>query len=92
MEDWDLVRRLERWGRTLCIGEPPLVTSSRKFAGRRGPAIVWGWILIHLLYLAGVAPERLARLYYPRGWRDRADKSLSAPSPSPPSRGEKGLG
>jgi rSAM/selenodomain-associated transferase 2 len=63
MEDFDLVRRLERAGPTLCIETPPLVTSSRRFAGRRPAAIVAGWLWLHLLYLLGAAPERLARLY-----------------------------
>ena len=47
------------------IDDLSLVTSSRKFAGRRSPAIVWGWLWIHALYHLGVAPERLARMYYP---------------------------
>lgn len=67
MEDYDFVRRLECAGPTCRVDDPPLVTSSRKFAGRRPLAIVWGWTLVHLLYWAGVPPERLARLYYRRG-------------------------
>ncbi len=67
MEDYDFVRRLERAGPTCRIDDPPLVTSSRKFAGRRPVAIIWGWTIVHLLYWAGVSPERLARLYYRRG-------------------------
>jgi len=63
MEDYDLVRRLENAGRTLCIAEPPLVTSSRRFRGRRPAAIVLGWLRIHALYHLGADPERLARLY-----------------------------
>lgn len=76
MEDHDFVRRLERAGRTCRIEEPPLITSSRKFAGRHPVAIVCGWLAIHFLYGLGVAPQRLARLYYPRGWRQQ-------PMPSP---------
>ena len=63
MEDYDLVRRLERAGPTACIADPPLVTSSRRFAGRRPPAIVWGWVRLHALYGLGVAPARLAEIY-----------------------------
>ena len=63
MEDYDFTRRLERAGPTLCITEPPLVTSSRRFTGRRADAIVWGWVKIHALYYLGVSPSRLARLY-----------------------------
>lgn len=63
MEDYDLVRRLRRAGPTVCITEPPLVTSSRRFAGRHPAAIVLGWACIHLLYWLGIDPKRLARLY-----------------------------
>ena len=63
MEDYDFVRRLERFGETLCIGEPPLITSSRRFRGRRPAMIVIGWLWIHALFLLGVSPDRLARLY-----------------------------
>lgn len=63
MEDYDFNRRMEKAGRTCCIGDPPLVTSSRRFAGRRPSAIVWGWVKIHLLFYLGVSPDRLARLY-----------------------------
>lgn len=63
MEDYDFVRRLERWGATVCIAEPPLVTSSRRFAGRHPVAIVAGWLVMHALYHLGVPPARLARLY-----------------------------
>jgi rSAM/selenodomain-associated transferase 2 len=69
MEDYDFVRRLERAGPTVRVDDPPLVTSSRKFAGRHPVAIFWGWSVVHILYWLGVAPERLARIYYPPGWR-----------------------
>jgi rSAM/selenodomain-associated transferase 2 len=72
MEDYDFVRRLERAGPTTRIDDPPLVTSSRKFAGRHPVAIFWGWSVVHILYWLGVAPERLARIYYPPGWRQVA--------------------
>lgn len=66
MEDYDFVRRLERAGPTLCIGDPPLITSSRRFAGRNPAAIVCGWLKIHALYHLGIPSERLARIYYGR--------------------------
>ena len=62
MEDYDFSRRLERAGPTCCL-EPPLLTSSRRFRGRRPTAIVVGWLWLHALYHLGVPPERLARLY-----------------------------
>ena len=63
MEDYDFTRRLERLGATVCIEDPPLLTSSRRFKGRSAPAIVYGWLRIHALYHLGVRPERLARIY-----------------------------
>jgi rSAM/selenodomain-associated transferase 2 len=63
MEDYDFVRRLRRAGTPCCIADPPLVSSSRRFAGRHPVAIVWGWIVIHILFHLRVPPDRLARLY-----------------------------
>jgi len=63
MEDYDFVRRLQKFGPTCCIEDPPLVTSSRRFEGRHPLAIVWGWIRIHALYHLGMSPNRLAALY-----------------------------
>lgn len=63
MEDFDLVRRLENRGATVCIAEPPLVTSSRRFAGRHPVAIVYGWLKIHALFYLGLSPDRLAKIY-----------------------------
>lgn len=64
MEDFDFNRRLERAGPTLCIADPALVTSSRKFRGRSPVSIVAGWLVIHALYYLGVSPKRLAAFYY----------------------------
>lgn len=64
MEDFDFNRRLERAGPTLCIEDPALVTSSRKFRGRSPVSIVAGWLVIHALYYLGVSPKRLAVFYY----------------------------
>jgi rSAM/selenodomain-associated transferase 2 len=63
MEDWDFVRRLERFGRTCCIKDPPLVTSSRRFAGRHPVEILCGLVRIHALYWLGVSPDRLIGIY-----------------------------
>ena len=63
MEDFDFIRRLEKSGRTCCIADPPLVTSSRRFHSRRPAAIVFGWLKIHALFYLGVRSETLARLY-----------------------------
>ncbi|NIA67457.1 glycosyltransferase family 2 protein [Pelagibius litoralis] len=63
MEDYDLCRRMERYGKTICIAEPAVMTSSRRFEGRSPLQIVAGWLLIHALYYLGLPPNRLARLY-----------------------------
>jgi len=63
MEDLDFVRRLEKHGRTCCISDPPLTTSSRRFEGRSPLAIIYGWLKLHALYHLGVRPERLAQIY-----------------------------
>ena len=63
MEDYDFTRRLERKGRTCCIDNPPLITSSRRFEGRQPFFIVLGWLEIHALFHLGVSPRLLARRY-----------------------------
>ena len=63
MEDYDFNRRMERFGQTCCIEDPPMITSSRRFAGRRPAAIVWGWIKIHLMFYLGISPDTLAQIY-----------------------------
>lgn len=63
MEDLDFCRRLERSGKTICIEEPAVISSSRRFTGRKPWRIVSGWIVLHTLYYLGVSPDRLARLY-----------------------------
>ncbi|MHB8657328.1 MAG: TIGR04283 family arsenosugar biosynthesis glycosyltransferase [Solirubrobacteraceae bacterium] len=62
MEDYDLVRRLERAGRTACLPGPAL-TSPRRWQRHGLARTISGWVAIRWLYLAGVSPERLARLY-----------------------------
>ncbi len=75
MEDYDFTRRLERRGRTRCIEDPPLITSSRRFEGRQPFSIVLGWLEIHALYHLGVSPRLLARRY--ESQRRRAHGSFS---------------
>jgi rSAM/selenodomain-associated transferase 2 len=81
MEDLEFVRRLERFGPTCRIEEPPLVTSSRRFAGRRPVAIVYGWIELHVLFWLGVPPARLAEIY-----RTHAPPCGAPADPAPPTR------
>jgi rSAM/selenodomain-associated transferase 2 len=62
MEDYDLVRRLERAGRTACL-PGPAVTSSRRWQRLGLARTIASWVLIRWLFIAGVAPGRLARMY-----------------------------
>lgn len=62
MEDYDFARRLERAGPTTCL-PAPVVTSSRRWKAHGIVRTVATWNVIRWLYLAGVSPERLARLY-----------------------------
>jgi rSAM/selenodomain-associated transferase 2 len=77
MEDWDFVRRLERFGRTCCIKDPPLVTSSRRFEGRRPLEIFYGLVRIHALFWLGVSPDRLVEIYRTQvPWRRRGSNQV----------------
>lgn len=62
MEDYDLVRRLERAGTTVCL-PGPAITSARRWQRLGLSRTIASWLLIRWLYLAGVSPARLARLY-----------------------------
>jgi rSAM/selenodomain-associated transferase 2 len=62
LEDLDFARRLRRHGRTVLI-TAPVTTAARRFAEQgvvRTVATNW---LIWILFLCGVSPHRLARLY-----------------------------
>ncbi len=61
-EDLDLARRMKRAGRIACL-TAKVVTSARRWRERgiiRTAITMW---MIRALYLAGVSPTRLARLY-----------------------------
>jgi len=77
MEDFDFARRLERFGKTCCITEPALVTSSRRFEGRHPLKIVCALIILHILFWLGVSPDRLAEIYR----RHRPRTNTAQPSP-----------
>ncbi len=81
MEDYEFARKLERMGTTLNIQNPPVLTSSRRFEGRRAWRIVLQWVLIHALFYLRVSSEELARAYQSRDHRPvrpgRAFKSFS---------------
>jgi rSAM/selenodomain-associated transferase 2 len=62
MEDYELVRRLERGFHTACLPGPAL-TSARRWRALGVPRTVLSWVVIRWLFVAGMAPDRLARLY-----------------------------
>ena len=62
MDDYDFVRRLERLGATRCL-PGPATTSARRWRAAGVPRTVFAWFVIRGLYVAGVSPDRLVRLY-----------------------------
>ncbi len=62
LEDLDFIRRLRRQGR-IAVLSPPVTTAARRFT-QRGVArtVATNW-LIWGLFLCGMSPPRLARLY-----------------------------
>jgi rSAM/selenodomain-associated transferase 2 len=64
MDDYDFVRRMERFGRTACLSGPA-TTSGRRWHRLGLPRTITSWVVIRWLYLAGVPAERLAGLYRP---------------------------
>ena len=63
-EDLDFIRRLKRRG-PIALLSPPVVTSARRYeAGGIARTVFKNW-LIWAGYFAGIAPEKLARLYGP---------------------------
>jgi rSAM/selenodomain-associated transferase 2 len=62
MDDYDLARRLERGFRTTCL-PGPVVTSARRWRALGVPRTVLSWVVIRWLFLAGVPPVWLARMY-----------------------------
>jgi rSAM/selenodomain-associated transferase 2 len=63
MEDYELCRRLEKAGRTVCF-DGPVVSSARRWRDNGVLKTLLSWIFIQWLYLLGVSPVYLARLYY----------------------------
>jgi hypothetical protein len=63
MEDYEFCRGLERAGRTVCLADP-VVTSARRWRNHGVFKTLIIWIIIQWLYLFGVSPIYLTRLYY----------------------------
>ena len=62
MDDYDFVRRLERLGPTACL-PGPATTSARRWERAGVVRTVFSWVVVRWLFVAGVEPARLARLY-----------------------------
>jgi hypothetical protein len=66
-EDYDFVRRLERFARrnknrTVCL-PLPLLASARRFKRGAGRVLLT-WAGFQVLFLLGVSPHYLARIYH----------------------------
>lgn len=62
LEDYDFARRLGKVGRLALLREPIIVSGRRWRNGGLWQAL-WSWFWIQGLFLAGVSPHRLAKLY-----------------------------
>ncbi len=62
MDDYDFVRRLEAGHRTACLPGPAR-TSDRRWRRAGLARTLFSWWAIRLLYVVGLPPSRLARLY-----------------------------
>lgn len=67
MEDWELVCRLQSHahatGTRTVLLQQTVITSARRFAGRRRARYVCLWLYLHYLHARGVSGDRLAALY-----------------------------
>ena len=75
-EDVDLVQRLRRRGRFVCL-TAEVVASSRRFEGRSFVLTFAWWVVLQLLYWLGVPPRFLGRMYAPIRTRPR----MRSPTP-----------
>jgi len=63
-EDLDFIKRLKKRGRMIHL-PIELVTSPRRFEGRRFPFTFARWSILQALYWIGVSPRTLSKLYAP---------------------------
>lgn len=63
-EDLDFIKRLRKTGRMIHL-PIELVTSARRFEGRRFPFTFARWSILQALYWIGVSPRTLSKLYAP---------------------------
>ncbi|MCW5981164.1 MAG: TIGR04283 family arsenosugar biosynthesis glycosyltransferase [Bryobacteraceae bacterium] len=62
MEDYEFARRLWKAGPMALLDEPIWV-SARRWRRQGLFRTLWSWFWVQTLYLAGVSPHRLARMY-----------------------------
>ena len=62
LEDYELVRRLERRGKMVYVRDVEVHASARRFE-RRPLRALFSWVVIQALFMLGVSPKRLSRLY-----------------------------
>lgn len=62
LEDYEFARRLRRHGRLVLL-EDPILVSDRRWRHAGLASTLWSWFWIQGLYLVGVPPARLARMY-----------------------------
>jgi rSAM/selenodomain-associated transferase 2 len=63
MEDYEFARRLMKRGR-LALLDYPIAVSDRRWRNGGLVSTLSAWVLIQALFMLGVRPERLARLYH----------------------------
>lgn len=83
LEDYDFARRLRGCGKLALLDEPIWV-SDRRWRSTGLLPTMWSWFWVQGLYLAGVSPHRLARLYP----AIRHSQSSGIPSEHAPASGE----
>ena len=62
LEDYEFARRLAKRGKLALLTEP-IHVSDRRWRRAGLPRTLWSWFWIQALYLIGVSPRRLARMY-----------------------------
>lgn len=62
LEDYEFVRRMERFGRTVCL-KSRIVVSDRRWRIQGAGLTVFAWVAIQGLYSLGIPADRLARWY-----------------------------
>lgn len=70
MEDVDFVLKLERYGKTYCISDTPLITSTRRFKRRSPLGLLVLWARMHILFACGASSKTLAQSYDAKATND----------------------